>query len=296
MGTCNESGFAVSVVAFIVIQAAAFAALLIYHRRRRRERLAAQKLYGKMTHVARSALAGRITASIAHEITQPISAILSNVETAELLLSQSNPDMAVLREIVADIRRDDLRAGDIVQNLRALLRRKELQFERTDINKLACDVLVLIRSDALRRGINIHTSLEPRLPKVAADAVHLQQVLLNLLINAMDAMQETPPTKRTLTVRTHLCGHTCIEVAITDCGHGMTSEQLTRAFESFFTTKQQGMGIGLSIARSVVRAHGGRIWAEHASSGGTAFRFTLPLKVKKRATPGSFLDSAHPRD
>jgi signal transduction histidine kinase len=296
MGTCNESGFAIGVVALIVIQTAAFAALFIHYRRCRRERIAAQKLYGELTHMERTTLAGRITASIAHEVTQPLSAILSNVETAELLLSRPNPDMAALREIVADIRRDDLRASEIVQNLRALLRRKELQFERTDINKLACDVLVLIRSDALRRGIDIQTLLEPRLPKVAADAVHLQQVLLNLLINAMDAMQDTPATKRTLTVRTHLYGHKCIEVAITDSGNGMTPEQLTQAFESFFTTKQQGMGLGLSIARSVVRAHGGRIWAEHASSGGTALRFTLPLKVRRRATPSPFLDSAQPRD
>lgn len=269
--------------ALICVQAVAVATLVILNRRRRRARIAAERRYAELTHSARLCIAGEITAAVAHEMTQPLSAILSNAETAELLLLQEQPDLASLREIVADIRRDDLRASDIVQHLRALLRKRELQFESIDINGMAAQALRLIHSAAIHRNVVIHTALDPQLPSVEADPIHLQQVLLNLLLNAMDAMQETASDARLLDVRTALRDRHAIEVVVTDTGRGMTPDQLEHAFDSYFTTKREGMGLGLSIARTIIQAHGGRIWAESRESGGAVFHFTIPLQAGRTA-------------
>lgn len=253
--------------------------MLVILSRRRRARIAVERRYAELTHSERLCIAGEITAAIAHEITQPLSAILSNAETAELLLLQRQPDLATLREIVADIRRDDLRANDIVQQLRALLRKRELQFESIDINGMAAQAVRLIHSAAIHRNVAIHTALDPQLPPVKADPIHLQQVLLNLLLNAMDAMQETASDARLLYVRTALRDQCAIEVVVTDTGRGMTPDQLEHAFDTYFTTKREGMGLGLSIARTIIQAHGGRIWAENRELGGAVFHFTIPLQA-----------------
>ena len=264
----------------VVLQTILIAVLLIQEYRRRRVQLDTQRFYGDMTHAARLILLGELTASIAHQVTQPLSAILSNVETAEMLLDRGEPSLTEIREILADIRRDNVRATDVVRRLRTLLRKADLQFERTDINALVGSVLSLIRPEVMRRHIDLRTSLEPELPRVAGDPAQLQQVLLNLLINAMDALSRTPRAARSLDIRTALHDPGCIEVAISDTGHGMSPAELTRIFDSYFTTKEEGLGLGLSIARSIVQAHGGTLWAENpVSGGGSVFRFTIPLQA-----------------
>lgn len=263
----------------IVVQAVFLVMLIIEHHRHRRARADSQRQYAEITHSARLALAGEISASIAHEVTQPLSAILSNVETAETLLRKPAPDLATILEILEDVRKDDLRAHGIVRKLRMLLRKRELQFEHVDVNALAASVLTLVLPDALRRNVVIHTALDPALPKVPADPVHLQQVLLNLIINAMDAMEDMPAAARWLELRTERCDAEHVQVAVADNGRGLGAGRIDKLFDSFFTTKADGMGLGLSVARSIVTMHGGAIWAEKSKVGGATFLFTLPVRT-----------------
>jgi signal transduction histidine kinase len=264
--------------ALLMLQTILVIALLVQNRRHSRARADAQKQYSEITHAARLALVGEITASVAHEVTQPLSAILNNIETAEFLLSQPQPNVRMVMEILADVRHDDLRANGIVRRLRTLLRKRELQFEQVDVNALASSVLSLVMPDAVRRSVVIRTSLQPELPRVSADPVHLQQVLLNLIINAMDAMNETPLEERVLDVRTERCDDDHLMVGVLDHGHGISQDQKDRLFDSFYTTKNEGLGLGLSIARSIINLHGGAIWAENRPEGGAAFVFTVPVR------------------
>lgn len=269
----------------LLAQLALVAIILTYDRQGNPHRHA-DNLGAEVTHNARLALAGELTASIAHEIAQPLSAILNNVETAELILKQASiaADGETLCAILADIKRDDLRANEVINRLRALLRKRELKLEPMDINPLVSSAVMLIRADAGRRLVQLRTELEPDLPPVAADPVHLQQVVLNLLVNAMDAMSKTAPPARCLQVRTRLRAGSAVEITVTDNGHGIDPAHAGRLFESFFTTKEGGMGLGLSIARSIVQAHGGTIWAERARGGGSMFAFRLPLPPRQRAS------------
>jgi signal transduction histidine kinase len=274
-----------SIGALLLLQTILIIVLLIQNHRRRRAERDADVLRTEITHAARLAVAGEITASIAHEVTQPLSAILSNVETAELLLRQPQPNFATISEILSDIKRDDLRANEIVRRLRHLLQKRELQMEPMDLNGLIGNVVTLIRTDTARRNIMVRTDLAANLPPVKVDPVHFQQVLLNLMLNAMNAMAATPPTARCLDIQTRRLDYSSVEVAVVDTGHGMTRDELAKAFESFFTTKEGGMGLGLSIARSIVQAHGGRIWAESNKNAGTTFRFTLPSPRENFSRP-----------
>jgi signal transduction histidine kinase len=243
-------------------------------------------LGAEVTHNARLALAGELTASIAHEIAQPLGAILNNIETAELILKRhpNTADAEVLAPILADIKRDDLRANEVVNRLRALLRKRELKLEPMDVNGLVSSAVTMVRADAGRRLVQLRIELEPDLPPVAVDPVHLQQVVLNLLVNGMDSMSKTPPPARCLYVRTRLRAGSAVEIAVRDNGHGIDPAHAGRIFESFFTTKDGGMGLGLSIARSIVQAHGGTIWAERGRGGGSIFAVRLPLPQRQRNT------------
>ncbi|HEY4370119.1 MAG TPA: ATP-binding protein [Steroidobacteraceae bacterium] len=265
--------------ALLALQTVFIIALLVQNRRHSRARADVQRQYADITHAARLALIGEITASVAHEVTQPLSAILSNIETADLLLRQPQPNIPMVREILADVRQDDLRADGIVRRLRTLLRKRELQLEDVDVNALASSVLSLVLPDAVRRSVVIRTSLDPALPRAFADPVHLQQVLLNLLINAMDSMKDMPAERRVLEVRTELCAENNLMVTVLDQGHGFEPAQKDKLFDSFYTTKDEGLGLGLSLARSIVAMHGGAIWAENRRDGGAAFAFTVPSRT-----------------
>jgi two-component system, LuxR family, sensor kinase FixL len=239
------------------------------------ERKQAEEANRNLAHAQRLAVMGELTAMVAHEVNQPLGAILSNAEAAEMLLDSKNPPLDEIREILGDIRRDDLRADDAIRRIRALLRKREMQMEPLDLNETVSEVLRLAAGDVSRRHVEIRRKFARGLSLVLGDRGHLQQVLLNLIFNGMDAMKDTPEGARQLTVQTRSNSQGSVELAVTDCGCGIAPDRMPRLFESFFTTKKDGMGLGLSIARSIIEAHQGRIWAENNSGGGATFHITL---------------------
>ncbi len=262
-----------------IISAAAIV-LLIQNRRWRNIVIAARQRQATTAHAARLALAGELTASIAHQLSQPLAAILSNVEAAELLIQKQPPGLGEISQILADVRRDDVRAAKIVRNLRSFLRKRELQLEDVDVNAIVSTVLQLVQHEATRQHIVVRTLFDLSLPRVRADPAHLQQVLLNLILNAIEAMTPIRTNTRLLELRTAMFDAKSVLVAVADTGSGLAEEQLPTLFNSFVTTKPEGMGLGLSIARAIVQAHRGEIWAEAAASGGAVFKFTLPIKLQ----------------
>jgi len=241
------------------------------------ERKHAEDAMHGLAHAARLAVMGELTASLAHEVNQPLNAILNNADAAELLLEDGSGRLDEVRQILADIRKDDLRASGVIRHARELLRNREPERQPLDLGELVAGVLQFVDRDAERRQVALELELAPGLPVVYGDKVHLEQVLLNLLLNGMDAMADTPVPRRRLAVRTARSGGT-VEVAVMDNGHGIPATTLSRLFESFYTTKKDGMGLGLPLARSIVEAHGGRIWAENRPEGGATFRFTVPVE------------------
>jgi PAS domain S-box-containing protein len=248
---------------------------------RRQAELEAAQQRQDLAHASRLTTVGELTASITHEISQPLGAILSNAETAEILLESKQPQLEEVQRILADIRKDDLRASEIIRRMRELLRKRELELKPIDLNAVTSDVLRLVDGEAHRRGVEIEKQFADTLPVVRGDEIHLQQVLLNLILNGMEAMSESSESNRRITIRTACEGKDNVEVAVEDSGPGIPSERLPLLFDSFFTTKTHGMGLGLSIVRSIVEAHGGRIWAENNSGRGACFRFTLPVNWKE---------------
>ena len=269
-------GKALTGILIILLQAVLITVLVLQHRRRRRAELDAQVQRSQLAHAARLATVGELTASIAHEINQPLGAILSNADAAEILLEAPEPDLAEVRQILADIRRDNERASAVIQRLRALLERHELDRHRLDPNAVVREAMTLISHEANRRGMRLVEDLSSSMPAVQGDRVHLVQVLIVLLLNAIDAMDAIPPAGRRIVVSTGVAD-TMVEIAVRDAGPGIPAEDFSRLFDSFFTTKAKGMGLGLSIARTIVEAHGGRIWAENLAGGGALFRFRLAV-------------------
>jgi PAS domain S-box-containing protein len=238
---------------------------------RKRAEVAMQNL----AHAARLAVVGELTGSIAHEINQPLGAILSNAEAAEMLLETPAPPMDEVRNILADIRKDNLRASEVIRRVRGLLRKREPEMLPLDLNEVADEVIGLVSADARLRKVELACQFSADLATVRGDRVHLQQALLNLIMNALDALADTPEPLRRILIRTERDGEGA-KVSVIDSGYGIPPDNLKAAFESFFTTKEHGMGLGLSIARSIIELHGGRIWASNNASRGATFTFTLP--------------------
>jgi len=228
-----------------------------------------------LAHVSRLAALGELTASIAHEVNQPLGAILSNAEAAELLLDQGTIQTEELKQIICDIRQDDLRASDVIKHIRSLVKRGELVMQPFDMNQAIRDMLTLFNADLVRQKVTVETRLAP-LPLVHGDRVHLQQILLNLIINAVEAMSDTPGSDKRLRIQTRCADTGGIEVAVCDSGPGIAPATEELLFDSFYTTKPQGMGLGLSISRSLIKAHGGTIRAFTLREGGACFSFRLP--------------------
>lgn len=281
MSSQADTYFAILLAVQIVILAVLGAQSVMRHRARSK----ARRDYTDMTHMARLALASEITASVAHKVTQPLSSILADIETAQLLLNRKEPDLAAVRDLLADVRNEDLRANRFVESMRLPMRKHELRFERVDVNELIAEVLSMVLPDAVRRKVAIQSTLEAGLPRIPADRLQLQQVLLNLVDNALDAMDEAPAKSRRLLVCTELHDDEHVKVVVLDSGSGIDPAQSPRLFDSFFTTKSDRLGLGLSMARAIVQMHGGEIWAESRPSGGAAFMFTLPLSQKLEAAP-----------
>lgn len=232
----------------------------------------------RLAHVSRLAVMGELTASIAHEINQPLGAILSNVDALEMLLHSGATSIEDVREIVADIRNDDLRAAEIIKHMRALSQRRKGVMRRFDLNHAINDIFRLVNADIARHGVSVDIELAS-LPLVQGDEVQLQQVLLNLILNGVEAMEAIPVTQRRLGIRTELTDTEIVAVRIWDSGPGIAPEHVESVFESFFTTKPNGLGLGLSIAKTIVEAHGGTIRAETPSEGGASFVVLLPARA-----------------
>jgi signal transduction histidine kinase len=249
--------------------------------RRHRAEVEARRRLTQLAHLNRTATAGALSASIAHELNQPLGAILSNTEAAELLLENGRLDPATLGEILTDIRRADQRASDIIKRLRTLLKQGELERRPVDLNGIIEDTVAILRAPAALRQIALNWQSGAGIT-VDADPVHIQQVLLNLATNAMDAMPGTAGMRQ-ITFRTASPNDAWIEVSVADTGTGIPDPKLNSVFEPFFTTKREGLGLGLSIVRTIVETYGGKIWAENRKEGGAVFRFTLPLARKAAA-------------
>jgi signal transduction histidine kinase len=248
---------------------------LLYERRGRHiaEREARQHLL-EVTKMDRAITASAMSASIAHELSQPLGAILSNTEAAEILLSANPLDLGQLKEICADIRRDDHRAVEIIKHLRLLLKRSELAVQDIDLAKVVSDFFAIIGPQAIERGVTLRAEPIPANVWVRADPVHLQQVLLNLAMNAIDAMQDTPARERTLKLQVRQ-QNSEVTVSLADTGPGIPQDKIKSIFDPFITTKQQGTGLGLSICRTIINTYGGAIWAENGAKCGAIFHFTL---------------------
>jgi PAS domain S-box-containing protein len=240
------------------------------------QKKAEEVLREQLAHASRVSTLGQLASSLAHELNQPLSAIICNVDAAELFLNQAAPAPDQLRDILSDIRKESQRAGQVIQSMRTLLLKHEIERHPIEINLLAEEVLRFVKEDAASRRIKITTELSPLLPAVQGNRVQLQQVVLNFIMNAMDAMAPQPPERRRLTLATNLATDGGVEVSVSDSGPGVEPCNLPRLFEPFFTTKKNGLGIGLSVAEKIVTAHSGRIWAENHPGGGAVFHLVLP--------------------
>jgi PAS domain S-box-containing protein len=236
----------------------------------------------ELAHVARISTMGELAASLAHELNQPLTAILSNAQEALRFMSSTPADLDEVREILQDIVKDNSRAGEVIRRMRALVKKEQLDFASLDLAALVREVVALVHSDAILQNVDITLALDDHLPAVRGDKVQLQQVLLNLLINAFDAMKERPAHERAVELRVERNGGGVIQGTVSDCGTGLSRDKLNKVFQPFYTTKGEGLGLGLSICRSIVEAHGGRLWAENNAERGATFFFTLPVSAEGR--------------
>jgi len=235
-----------------------------------------QQLRNDLAHVARVNTMSQLSASLAHEINQPLTSILLNAQAAQKMLDAEKPDLAEIRSILADIGTDDRRAAVIIDRARELLRNRDVQPDVVSLQTIAQEVMALVRNDAIDRRISVEADLPGDIPPVRGDPVQLSQVLLNLVVNALDAVSARADREQRIRVVARNVPGNRVEVAVADSGTGISAELLPRIFEAFVTTKPTGLGIGLSVAHDIVVRHGGQLSAENNPNGGATFRFTLP--------------------
>jgi signal transduction histidine kinase len=244
-----------------------------------RERL--RQVQADLAHLSRVTTIGELTSSLAHEIKQPIAAAVTNAMTCARWLTRDQPNVAEAREAATRIIKDVTRASDIISSISLLFKKGALQRELVDVNELIREMIVLLRSEANRYSIPIRTELAEHLPKVMADRVQLQQVFMNLMLNGIDAMKGTTG-ELNLTIKSE-AGDGELLISVSDTGVGLPLEQAEQIFKAFYTTKDNGTGMGLSISRSIIESHGGRLWAAGNSGRGATFQFTLPITVAAHA-------------
>jgi two-component system, LuxR family, sensor kinase FixL len=243
---------------------------------RKEAELQVERQRNELAHLSRVTMLGTLSGALAHELNQPLTAILSNAQAAQRFLARDSVNLNEVRDILKDIVDDNRRASEVIQRLRLLLGKGETQHQPLDLNEAVQDALRLVHSDLVSNGLTAHNELATELPRICGDRVQLQQVLLNLVMNACNAMADSPPAERSLVVRTALLRGDSICVSVQDQGTGIQPENLERIFDPFFTTRTQGMGFGLTICRAIIAAHGGKLWAENNRDGGASFHFTLP--------------------
>jgi PAS domain S-box-containing protein len=247
---------------------------------RKQAELDAQRHRTELTHVSRITTLGELSASLAHELNQPLTAILSNAQAARRFLTGDLADPDEVNEILDDIIHDDKRAADIIKRLRTLMRKKDLEFISLDLNKVIRGVAELVNREAFTKNVSLVLELADGLPQVQGDAVHLEQVVLNLILNGTEAMETLDRQSRELQILTAKHDENTVRVSVRDQGTGIDEDHITGIFEAFYTTKSEGMGMGLSMCRSIIEIHGGRLWAENNSDQGATVSFTVPTYDK----------------
>lgn len=262
-------------MAAILVQAALVTMVIVQYRRARR-------IEQELAHLTRVAMMGQLSGSLAHELAQPLTAILSNAQAAQRFLAKDRVDLHEVRAALQDIVDDDKRAGEVIQRLRTLLRRGEIQVQSLDLQQLVRETLAVAHSDLMSRRVYVSCRFAEDLPAVRGDRVHIEQVLLNLILNAAEAMADNDPHDRRIDISV-VREIGVLRVSVADSGTGIARDQLERIFEAFYTTKRSGLGLGLAICRSIILAHGGRLWATSDGSHGSKFHFTLPVVDAKEA-------------
>jgi two-component system, LuxR family, sensor kinase FixL len=232
----------------------------------------------ELAHLTRVSMLGELAASLGHELNQPLTAILSNAQAAQRFMNREPVDLDEMREILSDLVADTNRASEILRRIRALVKKGELELAPLSMAGVIGDVSMLVHSDAIQRGIRIVLDIEPHLPLVRGDKIQLQQVVLNLLLNAFDAMDDRDG-ERTVAISAARDGEARVRVSVRDQGHGLPDALADQLFKPFCTFKRDGLGLGLSISRSIVEMHGGRIWASNNADRGATFAFTLPTEA-----------------
>ena len=242
----------------------------------RHARLELAELRGRLAQVDRVSLLGQLAATLAHELNQPLAATTANVEAGLIQLKSEKPDVEELRAILGDIRADHRRAAEIISHMRELFKRRTIEMQPLRVEDVVQDVVALVRPEAMSRNVVLSLHLTPGLPRVSGDRVHLSQVLLNLLMNSIHAVQSCAPDKRRIVVEAKAnTGKGEVEIAVRDSGPGIPESMMSEVFRPFFTTKSDGMGMGLALSRTIVETHGGQMWADHKVLDGAVFRFTL---------------------
>ena len=270
-------------LAIIAAQALLITALIAQRRRRRIAEAESQKRFAEMAHMNRRVSMGELSASIAHELNQPLGAIHNNAGAAEMLIKADPPKLQEVAEILADIKRDDRRASEVIARIRKMLRKTQFEVQEIDLNETIGEAMQLVAEDAKVKGVSLKTELELGLSKVRADRVEVQQVILNLMLNAIEILHDQHALKRELVIRSRRANGQAAEVSVADSGPGIPGDVLPHIFEPFVTTKSSGMGLGLAISRTIVEAHGGQIRAGSSPTGGALFTFTLPFAETQRA-------------
>ncbi len=233
-----------------------------------------------LAHASRMTTMGELTASLAHEVNQPITAAINGASTCVRWLTREDPDLEEAREAALGVVRNAKRAADIISHIRSISKKGESKRQLIDINEVAREIIALLRSETYRYSIVILTDLDVNLPRVMADSVQVQQVIMNLMMNSFDAMKNVDGA-RELVIRSRKAEDRYLMISVSDSGVGLPSEQANQIFDAFFTTKSQGLGMGLRISRSIVESHGGRLWAADNSPHGAIFSFTLPIPVEE---------------
>jgi signal transduction histidine kinase len=262
----------------LLIQGAMITWLLIERRGRRTAELEARDRLVEVVHLNRTAEAGALSASFAHELSQPLAAIALCAQTATRMLKGPSSQLGKVEEVLADIQQANEHASAIMRNMRELLKRRSgSDLEEFDLNEVIANALVVLLPEARKRNISVSENGNPQPLLVRGNRIHLQQVIINLAMNGMDAMVDATAGDRKLVIQTTPVGGSSVEVSVSDSGTGIPNQDLSRIFDTFYTTKEQGTGLGLSIARTIIEVCGGKIWAENRDAGGAVFRFTLPL-------------------
>jgi PAS domain S-box-containing protein len=238
-----------------------------------------QQKQTELAHLSRVTMLGELSGALAHELNQPLTAILSNAQAAQRFLARERVDLEEVKEILQDIVDEDKRAGEVIRRLRRLFDKKESSHQDVDVNLVVTEIGQILRNDLLNRRVVFNTALAADLPLACSDGVQLQQVLINLVMNGCDAMFASTSPDRRILVRTALVDDRFMQISVSDRGSGLPPEVLGRIFEPFYTTKKDGMGLGLSICRNIIAATGGRIWGENNPDGGASFHVLLPLSA-----------------